>query len=41
VLFLGTLAGPANPNVMLAGAIVIPVAVIALIELPKLFRRHP
>ena len=39
--FLGTLAGPANLNVMLVAAIVVPVAVIAALELPRRFRRHP
>jgi hypothetical protein len=37
---LGTLAGPANLNVMVVAAIVIPVAVIGALELPKFFRRH-
>jgi len=41
VALLGTLAGPANLNVMLVAAIVVPVVVIGLIELPRLFRRHP
>jgi hypothetical protein len=40
VALLGTLAGPANLNVMLVAAIVIPIAVIGLIELPRRFRRH-
>ena len=39
-VFLGTLAGPANLNVMIVAAIVIPVALIAALELPRFFRRH-
>lgn len=41
VALLGTLAAPANLNVMLVAAIVVPVAIISLIEMPMLFRRHP
>jgi hypothetical protein len=40
VAFLGRLAGPANLNVMVVAAIVIPVAVIGALELPRFFRRH-
>jgi hypothetical protein len=38
--FLGTLASPANLNVVVVAAIVIPVAVIGAIELPRFFRRR-
>jgi hypothetical protein len=37
---LVTLVGPANLNVMLVAAIVIPIAVIGVLELPRFFRRH-
>ena len=40
VAFLGTLARPANLNVMVVAAIVIAVVVIGALELPKFFRRH-
>jgi hypothetical protein len=40
VAFLGRLAGPANLNVMVVAAIVIAVAVIGALELPRFFRRH-
>ena len=40
VALLGTLVGPANLNVMLVAAILIPVAVIGMFELPRFFRRH-
>lgn len=40
VVLLGTLAGPANLNVLLVAAIVIPVVVIGLFELPRFLRRH-
>ena len=39
VLVVG-LTGSANLNVMLAVAIVVPLAIIGVLELPKLFRRH-
>jgi hypothetical protein len=39
-VLLVKLTGPANLNVMLVAAIVVPVAVIGMIELPRLFRRH-
>jgi hypothetical protein len=39
-VLLGALAGPANLNVMLVAAVVVPVVVISLIELPRLYRRH-
>jgi hypothetical protein len=39
-LFIVSLVGAANLNVMLVVAIVIPVAVIGALELPRLFRRH-
>ena len=35
-----SLVGPADLNVMLIVAIVVPVAVIGALELPRLFRRH-
>ena len=35
-----SLVGAANLNVMLIVAIVVPVAVIGALELPRLFRRH-
>jgi hypothetical protein len=40
VALLGSLAGPANLNVMLIVAVVVPVAVIGSLELPRLLRRH-
>ena len=40
VAFLGTLARPANLNVMVVAAIVIAVAVIGALELPRFLRRH-
>jgi len=36
-----SLVGAANLNVMLIVAIVVPVAMIGALELPRLFRRHP
>ena len=35
-----SLVGPADLNVMLIVAIVVPVAVIGALELPRLFHRH-
>jgi hypothetical protein len=39
-VLLVKLTGPANLNVILVAAIVVPVAVIGMFELPRLFRRH-
>ena len=39
-LFMVSLVGPANLNVILIVAIVVPVAVIGALELPRLFHRH-
>jgi len=39
-LFMVSQVEPANLSVMLVVAIVVPVAVIGALELPKLFRRH-
>jgi hypothetical protein len=39
-LFIVSRVEPANLNMMLVVAIVVPVAVISALELPRLFRRH-
>jgi hypothetical protein len=39
-LLVVSLVGPANLNVMLIVAIVVPAAVIGALELPRLLRRH-
>jgi hypothetical protein len=39
-LFMVSQVEPANLNVMLVVAIVVPVAVVGALELPRLFRRH-
>ncbi len=39
-LFMVSQVEPANLNMMLVVAMVVPVAVIGALELPRLFRRH-
>ena len=39
-LFMVSQVEPANLNMMLVVAIVVPIAVIGVLELPRLFRRH-